>query len=116
MTAGKQAYDEMAKILPGLKVLFLSGYSANAIYMRSFFAPGVRSFRSRSVRVRWQGRYGRRWTGSELGGSCFSELRVPRKRTVLLKLLAQRIFLNLNRPMQGGLSFLEPTTAVTGSR
>ncbi|PJB30553.1 MAG: calcium-binding protein, partial [Deltaproteobacteria bacterium CG_4_9_14_3_um_filter_65_9] len=29
---GKQAYDEMAKISPGLKVLFLSGYSANAIH------------------------------------------------------------------------------------
>ena len=29
---GKQAYDEIARMSPGLKVLFLSGYSANAIH------------------------------------------------------------------------------------
>jgi PAS domain S-box-containing protein len=38
---GKQAYDEMAKIIPGLKVLFLSGYSANAIHDSFVLLPGL---------------------------------------------------------------------------
>jgi len=38
---GKQAYDEMAKISPGLKVLFLSGYSANAIHESFVLLPGI---------------------------------------------------------------------------
>ncbi|HEX2720862.1 MAG TPA: ATP-binding protein, partial [Candidatus Deferrimicrobium sp.] len=38
---GKQAYDEMAKIYPGLKVLFLSGYSANAIHESFVLLPGL---------------------------------------------------------------------------
>ncbi|MCL5884631.1 MAG: PAS domain S-box protein [Deltaproteobacteria bacterium] len=38
---GKQAYDEMTKILPGLKVLFLSGYSANAIHESFVLLPGL---------------------------------------------------------------------------
>ncbi|MFA5807224.1 MAG: PAS domain S-box protein, partial [bacterium] len=38
---GKQAYDHMAKILPGLKVLFLSGYSANAIHDSFVLHPGI---------------------------------------------------------------------------
>jgi PAS domain S-box-containing protein len=38
---GKQAYDEMKKSLPGLKVLFLSGYSANAIHDDFVLHPGV---------------------------------------------------------------------------
>ena len=38
---GKQAYDEMAKISPVLKVLFLSGYSANAIHDSFVLHPGI---------------------------------------------------------------------------
>jgi len=38
---GKLAYDEMAKISPGLKVLFLSGYSANAIHDSFVPHPGI---------------------------------------------------------------------------
>ena len=38
---GKQAYDEMAKISPVLKVLFLSGYSANAIHGTLVLHPGI---------------------------------------------------------------------------
>jgi DNA-binding NtrC family response regulator len=38
---GKQAYDEMTKIHPGLKVLFLSGYSANAIHESFVLLPGI---------------------------------------------------------------------------
>jgi two-component system, cell cycle sensor histidine kinase and response regulator CckA len=38
---GKQAYEEMAKILPGLKVLFLSGYSANASHNAFVLRPGL---------------------------------------------------------------------------
>ena len=38
---GKQTYDEMAKIHPGLKVLFLSGYSANAIHESFVLLPGL---------------------------------------------------------------------------
>ena len=38
---GKQAYDEMAKTNPGLKVLFLSGYSANAIHESFVLLPGL---------------------------------------------------------------------------
>jgi len=38
---GKKAYDEMAKIAPGLKVLFLSGYSANAIHESFVLLPGL---------------------------------------------------------------------------
>ena len=38
---GKQAYDEMAKMAPGLKVLFLSGYSANAIHDSFVLRPGL---------------------------------------------------------------------------
>jgi len=38
---GKQAYDEMAKVLPGLKVLFLSGYSANAVHDSFVLIPGL---------------------------------------------------------------------------
>jgi len=38
---GKQAYDEMVKINPGLKVLFLSGYSANAIHESFVLLPGL---------------------------------------------------------------------------
>ncbi len=40
-TGGKQAYDEMAKRAPGLKVLFLSGYSANAIHDSFVLHPGI---------------------------------------------------------------------------
>ena len=38
---GKQAYDEITKISPGLKVLFLSGYSANAIHDSFVLHPGI---------------------------------------------------------------------------
>jgi len=38
---GKQAYDEMVKIQAGLKVLFLSGYSANAIHESFVLLPGI---------------------------------------------------------------------------
>ena len=38
---GKQAYDEMVKIQPGLKALFLSGYSANAIHESFVLLPGI---------------------------------------------------------------------------
>jgi two-component system NtrC family sensor kinase len=38
---GKQAYDEMAMISPGVKVLFLSGYSANAIHESFVLLPGI---------------------------------------------------------------------------
>jgi PAS domain S-box-containing protein len=38
---GKQAYDEITKISPGLKVLFLSGYSANAIHESFVLLPGL---------------------------------------------------------------------------
>jgi PAS domain S-box-containing protein len=38
---GKQAYDEMVKIQTGLKVLFLSGYSANAIHESFVLLPGL---------------------------------------------------------------------------
>ena len=37
---GKQAYDEMGKIYPGLKVLFLSGYSTDAIHESFVLLPG----------------------------------------------------------------------------
>jgi len=37
---GKQAYDKITKISPGLKVLFLSGYSANAIHDDFVLHPG----------------------------------------------------------------------------
>lgn len=38
---GKQAYEEMEKISPGLKVLYLSGYSANAIHEGFVLHPGL---------------------------------------------------------------------------
>ena len=38
---GKQAYDEMVKTAPGLKVLFLSGYSADAIHESFVLHPGI---------------------------------------------------------------------------
>ena len=38
---GKQAYDEMITTIPGLKVLFLSGYSANAIHDSFVLHPGI---------------------------------------------------------------------------
>ena len=38
---GKQAYDAMAKRSPELKVLFLSGYSANAIHESFVLLPGL---------------------------------------------------------------------------
>ncbi len=38
---GKQAYDEMATTIPGLKVLFLSGYSADAIHDSFVLHPGI---------------------------------------------------------------------------
>jgi DNA-binding NtrC family response regulator len=38
---GKQAYDEMGKMRPGLKALFLSGYSANAIHESFVLLPGI---------------------------------------------------------------------------
>ena len=38
---GKQAYDEMIKTFPGLKVLFLSGYSADAIHDDFVLHPGI---------------------------------------------------------------------------
>jgi CheY-like chemotaxis protein len=38
---GKQAYDEMITAIPGLKVLFLSGYSANAIHDSFVLHPGI---------------------------------------------------------------------------
>jgi two-component system cell cycle sensor histidine kinase/response regulator CckA len=38
---GKQAYDEMKKSLPGLKALFLSGYSADAIHDDFVLHPGI---------------------------------------------------------------------------
>ena len=38
---GKQAYDEMVTSIPGLKVLFLSGYSANAIHDSFVLHPGI---------------------------------------------------------------------------
>ncbi|HQT97576.1 MAG TPA: PAS domain S-box protein [Thermodesulfobacteriota bacterium] len=37
---GKRAYDEMILTAPGLKVLFLSGYSANAIHESFVLLPG----------------------------------------------------------------------------
>ncbi len=57
---GKQAYDEMAKTAPGLKVLFLSGYSADAIhesfvlhptvpFLQKPFSPGVLARRVRDL-------------------------------------------------------------------
>jgi len=38
---GKRAYEEMEKISPGLKVLYLSGYSANAIHDGFVLHPGL---------------------------------------------------------------------------
>jgi len=38
---GKRAYDEMAATTPGLKVLFLSGYSADAIHDSFVLHPGI---------------------------------------------------------------------------
>jgi len=38
---GKQAYDEMIRTIPELKVLFLSGYSANAIHESFILLPGL---------------------------------------------------------------------------
>jgi two-component system NtrC family sensor kinase len=38
---GKQVYDEMAKRSPELKVLFLSGYSANAIHDSFVLHQGI---------------------------------------------------------------------------
>ena len=38
---GKQAYDEMTARIPGMKVLFLSGYSANAIHDTFVLHPGI---------------------------------------------------------------------------
>ena len=38
---GKQAYDEMITTIPGLKVLFLSGYSADAIHSSFVLHPGI---------------------------------------------------------------------------
>jgi len=38
---GKQAYDEMIETIPGLKVLFLSGYSADAIHDSFVLHPGI---------------------------------------------------------------------------
>jgi CheY-like chemotaxis protein len=37
---GKEAYEEMKKSLPGLKILFLSGYSADAIHDDFVLHPG----------------------------------------------------------------------------
>ena len=67
---GKQAYDEMITTIPGLKVLFLSSYSANAIHdslscIRGFVPP----------ETLWAGRIGKEGQevldGSESGGSYF---------------------------------------------
>jgi PAS domain S-box-containing protein len=38
---GKQAYDEMIEIFPGMKVLFLSGYSGDAIHDSFVLHPGI---------------------------------------------------------------------------
>ena len=38
---GKQAYDRMLPSAPGLKVLFLSGYSADAIHDSFVLRPGI---------------------------------------------------------------------------
>lgn len=38
---GKEAYDEMAAMVPALKVLFLSGYSVNAIHDSFVLHPGI---------------------------------------------------------------------------
>jgi two-component system cell cycle sensor histidine kinase/response regulator CckA len=38
---GKQAYDGMVAMAPGLKVLFISGYSANAIHDSFVLHPGI---------------------------------------------------------------------------
>ncbi len=38
---GKQAFDEMAKTAPGLKVLFMSGYSLNAVHESFVLHPGI---------------------------------------------------------------------------
>jgi len=57
---GKQAYDEMVAAVPGLKVLFLSGYSSDAIhdsfvlrsgvpFLQKPFGPGVLARRVREV-------------------------------------------------------------------
>ena len=38
---GKQAYDEMIKTIPGLKAIFMSGYSANAIHDSFVLHSGI---------------------------------------------------------------------------
>jgi len=38
---GKQAYDEMIATIPGLKAIFMSGYSANAIHDSFVLHPGI---------------------------------------------------------------------------
>jgi DNA-binding NtrC family response regulator len=38
---GKQAYAEMIKTFPGMKVLFMSGYSADAIHDSFVLRPGI---------------------------------------------------------------------------
>jgi two-component system cell cycle sensor histidine kinase/response regulator CckA len=38
---GKEAYDDMAVSTPGLRVLFVSGYSANAIHDMFVLHPGI---------------------------------------------------------------------------
>ncbi|GAB4232630.1 MAG: PAS domain S-box protein [Deltaproteobacteria bacterium] len=38
---GKEAYDEMTGMVPGLKVLFLSGYPAGAIHESFVLRPGI---------------------------------------------------------------------------
>ena len=38
---GKQAYDEMIATIPGIKAIFMSGYSANAIHDSFVLHPGI---------------------------------------------------------------------------
>ena len=38
---GREAYDEIRKIAPGIRVLFTSGYTANTIQTRGFFEEGL---------------------------------------------------------------------------
>ena len=59
---GKQAYDEMVGTTPGLKVLFMSGYSADAIHDAFVLRPGVPFLQKPFGPEYWRGRCGRSWT------------------------------------------------------
>ena len=94
--SGRELADRLEKLQPGIKVLFMSGYTGNVIEHHRVLEQTRTSFRSRSVRRSWPRRFVQFW------GSLPEMSRVPTRVPPINAEIGFRTGVSLVLAIRGG--------------